>query len=143
MTDFFKLAVCLLHIRKALDRFCETFDSFIRVSVLYSVAHAMLDMSLKHDFSAAVQRGFRSVYLRQNIFAGHVLVDHTLDSLNLSYNFFQSAMQIIGIHTLFHSNRSLSVRYIIYYSFKPLDCQYVYRNVRLKRGKRLRGLSRS
>ena len=49
-----------------------------------------------------MQRGFGRIDLRKNILTRHVLVYHPVDCLNLPDNFFQAAMQVFRIHTLFH-----------------------------------------
>ena len=90
------------HIGKALDRLCEILDRFIGIAMLYSVLDAMSYMPLKNDLSAFMKSGFRGVELRKDILARNVLVDHSVYSLYLSYNFSESAMQIFGIHTLLH-----------------------------------------
>ena len=48
-----------------------------------------------------MERGFGGIDLCQYILAGDILVDHTVDSLYLSNDFFQTTMQIICIHALY------------------------------------------
>ena len=76
--------------------------AFVKFSIVLSasavfnaVADTVLDVPLQHDLSAAVQRGFRGVDLRQNILTGHILVNHAVDGLHLSNDFFQTAMQVL------------------------------------------------
>lgn len=92
----------LTHVGEALDGFGEVGDGFIRVAVLDAVAHAVLDMPLKHHLTAAVQSAFRRVDLREYILAGHVLLDHAVQRLHLTDDFPEAAMQVGGIHALSH-----------------------------------------
>ena len=87
---------------KAFYRFSEAIDSLVRVAMLDPVAHTVLDMTLEHHLPYPVQRRFRGVYLCEHIFAGDVLVNHAVYSLNLPDYFFQSAVQVFRIHTLPH-----------------------------------------
>ena len=101
--------VYLAHIREALDGFGEIFDRFIRVAVLDAVADAVLDVALEHDLAAAVQRRFGRVELRKNVLAGDVLVDHAVDGLHLTDDFFEPAVQIFRVHALSHCKASIHI----------------------------------
>ncbi len=72
--------------------------------MLDPVAHAVLDMPLQNDLSAAVERGFCGVDLCKHILAGDILIHHTLDRLYLTDYLLQPAVQIFGIHALLHNN---------------------------------------
>ena len=48
--------------------------------------------------------------LRQNILTGHILVNHAVDGLHLSNDFFQTAMQVLCIHALLHLLRLHTIR---------------------------------
>ena len=63
----------------------------------------MADVALQHHLSAAVEGGLGRVDLREHILAGHILVHHPVDGLNLSDDLFQAAVQIVRVHTLSHS----------------------------------------
>lgn len=95
---------CLLIIPywKTLNGFREIFNCLIGVTVFDAIPDTVLDMPFQYNFSAAMERGFGGIDLRQYILAGDILVDHTVDSLYLSNDFFQTTMQIICIHALFH-----------------------------------------
>ena len=93
----------LAHVRETLYRFGEVFNGFVCIAVFDAVPDTVLDVSLQNNLSAAVQGGFCGIDLRQNIFAGDILVDHAVNCLYLSDNFFQSAVQIVSVHTLFHA----------------------------------------
>ena len=82
-------------------------NGLVRVAVLDAVAHAVLDMTLEHHLTAAMQRAFCSIDLRENILAGHILIHHAIDSLNLTDNLMQAPMEICRIHALSHSVPSL------------------------------------
>ena len=62
--------------------------------------------NLTYSYPAAETPILQDVYKRQ----GNILVDHAINGLNLADNFFQSAMQIIRIHTLPHRVTSHTVR---------------------------------
>ena len=87
---------------KALHSLGKALDSLFRVSVLNAVPDAVLDVPLQNDFSASVQSGFCGIDLGENILAGHVFVHHPVNGLYLSDDFFQPAVQVFCIHTLFH-----------------------------------------
>ena len=95
------------------------------VAVCNAVTDTVLDVPLQHDLSAAVQRGFRGVDLRQNILTGHILVNHAVDGLHLSNDFFKTAMQVLCIHALLHLLRlhtirgMFIIRYAILLSMQP------------------------
>ena len=93
---------CPAHVRKALDRLRKVLDRFVRVAVLDAVAHAVLDVPLEYHLAAAVKCGFCGVDLRKNILTRHILVDHTVDGLDLTDDLFEPAMQIVRIHALLH-----------------------------------------
>ena len=118
---------CPAHVRKALDRLRKVLDRFVRVAVLDAVAHAVLDVSLKHDLAAAVQRGFGRIDLRKNILAGDVLVHHAVNGLHLTDDLFEPAVQIVGVHTLFHRLTSIpigvSALYTLRRDFANMRCR--------------------
>ena len=78
----------LAHVRETLYRFGEVFNGFVCIAVFDAVPDTVLDVSLQNNLSAAVQGGFCGIDLRQNIFAGDILVDHAVNCLYLSDNFF-------------------------------------------------------
>jgi hypothetical protein len=53
-----------------------------------------------------MQGGLGGIELRKNIFTGNVFVNHPVDCLHLSDNLLEAAMQIFGIHALFHGGVS-------------------------------------
>ncbi len=63
------------HIRETLYCFGEVFNGFVRITVFDTVPDTVLDVSLQNNLSAAVQGGFCGIDLRQNIFAGDILVE--------------------------------------------------------------------
>src|SRR5699024_4778505 len=67
-----------------------------------AVPDTMSDMSLQHNLTCLIERGFRSIYLRKDILAGDIFIDHPVDGLDLSYDLCKPAVQVRGIHTLFH-----------------------------------------
>ena len=67
-----------------------------------SVADAVLDVSLQHRLAASVEGEFGGVDLGQHILAGDVLVDHTVNGLDLADDLLQPPVQIFRIHTLSH-----------------------------------------
>ena len=68
----------LAHVRETLYRFGEVFNGFVCIAVFDAVPDTVLDVSLQNNLSAAVQGGFCGIDLRQNIFAGDILVDHAV-----------------------------------------------------------------
>ena len=102
MTRLYLPDGALLHICKSLHRLGEALYGLISVAVLETVADAVLYMSLKDDLAAAVERRLGGIELRQYILAGHILIHHAVDSLNLANDFFQTPVQIVCIHTLLH-----------------------------------------
>ena len=106
------------HIGKSFHGLRKICNVFFCLSVLYTVAHTVPDMPFQHDLSATMQRGFGGVELRGDILAGYVLIDHPVNGLHLSDDFFQSAVQIICVHTLPHSTCLLALwgSYFFHYS---------------------------
>ena len=70
-----------------------------------AVADTVADMTLQNHLSCPVKGGFGSVDLGQHILSGDVLIHHTVNGLNLTDDFPQSAVQIVGVHTLSHTAR--------------------------------------
>ena len=70
--------------------------------MLNAIADTVFDVPLKHDLSAAVKCRFGGVDLGEDILARYVLVDHPVNGLYLTNDFFQTAVQVIRIHALFH-----------------------------------------
>ena len=91
-----------LHIGEALHRLGEALNGLVGVAVLNAVPGTVLDMPLQHHLAAAVQRGLGSVDLGQYILAGHILVHHPVDGLNLADDFLQPPVQVLRVHTLLH-----------------------------------------
>ena len=54
-----------------------------------------------------LQGGLGGVDLGQDVLAGHVLVHHPVDGLHLPDDLFQPAVQVFGVHTLFHVQSSI------------------------------------
>ena len=90
------------HIGKTLNCFGKVLNGFFGVAVFNAVAHAVLNMPFQHNLPYAVQCRFGGVNLHKNILAGHIFVNHSVNSLHLADNFFQAAVQIVSIHTLSH-----------------------------------------
>ena len=76
------------HIGKSFHGLRKICNVFFCVSVLYTVAHTVPDMPFQYDLSATMQRGFGGVELRGDILAGYVLIDHPVNGLHLSDDFF-------------------------------------------------------
>ena len=62
--------------------------------------------SSQYDLPHLMQGGLGGIELRKNIFTGNVFVNHPVDCLHLSDNLLEAAMQIFGIHALFHGGVS-------------------------------------
>ena len=90
------------HVGKAFNGFGKAFDRAVDVAVLDSVANTVVDVSFEHNLAAAMQRRFGGVDLHEDILAGNVLIDHAVNSLNLSDDFFEPAVKIFRIHALTH-----------------------------------------
>ena len=68
----------------------------------YAVPHAVIKMSFQDDLSDFVQGIFGRINLDQHILTRDIPVHHGVNGVNLACDFFQSAVQIAGIHALFH-----------------------------------------
>ena len=55
----------------------------------------MLDVSLQDELPRFVQGGFRRVDLGKDVLAGHILVDHPVDGVDLTDDLLQPAVQVI------------------------------------------------
>ena len=71
------------------------------------VADTVFEVAFKHHFSGFVEGGLCGVYLGEDILAGNVLVNHPVDGLDLSDDFCKPAVQVCGVHTLFHNSASI------------------------------------
>ena len=97
----------LFHIRKPFHCFSEILDGLVRITVFDPVSDTMLYVSFQYHLSCLVQCRFCCVYLRQYVFTGYIFIHHTVYGLYLTYDLLQSAMQIIRIHTLSHTDTSV------------------------------------
>lgn len=85
-----------------LDRSREVPDRLIGVAVGDAFADSVLQVSLENDLPSFVERALGGVNLQENVFAGHVFVDHFVDGRHLSDDFLEAAVKIGGIHALTH-----------------------------------------
>lgn len=92
----------LNHVGEALDRFGEVDDGFIGVPMFDAIAHTMFNVSFQHDLAGAVERRLRGIDLGEDVLAWHVFIDHAVDCLHLADDLAQAAMQVVGVHALFH-----------------------------------------
>ena len=76
------------HIGKTLNCFGKVLNGFFCVAVFNAVAHAVLNMPFQHNLPYAVQCRFGGVNLHKNVLAGHIFVNHSVNSLHLADNFF-------------------------------------------------------
>ena len=90
------------HAGKVLDGLGKVGNGFVCVAVLNAVPHAVVQMPFQHDLAHFVQSAFHCVDLDEHVFAGHVLIHHFIDGVDLTGNFFQPAVKVFCIHTLFH-----------------------------------------
>ena len=67
-----------------------------------AVFNAVAEMTFQNNLAAAVQRRLRGVDLGEDILAGDVLIDHAVDGLNLTDDFLESAVKVVGIHARTH-----------------------------------------
>ena len=99
-----------IHICKALDCLCEVLDCLLCIPMFDAVPDTVLYMTFENNLAAAMKGRLCSVDLGEQIFAGNVLVHHTVNCLYLSNNLFQSPVKILAVHAFFHSTSvSLSV----------------------------------
>ena len=70
--------------------------------MLDAVPDAVLQVALQHHLARLVQGGFGGVDLGQHVLAGHILVHHAVDGLDLADDLAQAAVEVVGIHTLSH-----------------------------------------
>ena len=80
------------HVCKSLDGLGEVGDGLVGVAVLDAVADTVVDVPFQNDLSDLVQGGLGGVDLGEDVLAGDVLIDHAVDGLHLSDNFFQAAV---------------------------------------------------
>ena len=90
------------HVGKPLYGFGKTLDGVVRISMFKTIPDTVLDVTLQHYLSTAVKGGFCGVDLCQNIFAGHILIDHSVNGLYLADNFLESPVKILRVHALSH-----------------------------------------
>ena len=91
-----------LHIGKPLDGFGEVLQGFL-VPLPDGIQDAVPDVSLQHHLAHFVQGAFGGVELGEDILAGNLLVDHPVDSLDLTQDLGQPAVEIIRVHAFFQS----------------------------------------
>lgn len=77
----------LIHICEPLHGFGKIRNGLIRVAMLDTVAHTMLDMSFQDHLSGLMQSRFGGIDLCKNIFAGNILIDHAVNRLYLTNDF--------------------------------------------------------
>ena len=139
----------LTHVGKSFYSFCKTFDCFIRIPVLNAIPDTVANMPLQNHLSASVKRRFGSIDLSKNILTGDIFIYHSVNRLNLTNDFLESAMQIIRIHALSHNSRLHTIRGIckVYRTCSVLSiCSWIGRGIKsdwfhvlINLEKRLRG----
>ena len=92
----------LVHIGEPLNCHCKISDGFIRIAMLNSIADTVLDMPFQNHLPRLMEGGFGCIDLRQNILSVYFFIVHAIDSLHVADDFFQAAVEVLGIHTLFH-----------------------------------------
>ena len=92
----------LFHIRKTFYSFCKAGNCLFNIAVFDAVFYTMINVSFKNNLTDFVKGGFRRIDLREYVFAGNILINHTVDRLNLSDDLLQSSVKVIRIHTLSH-----------------------------------------
>ena len=80
----------LLQLFDKLHRFVENFG----VALLYFLHHAGLHVILEDSVPEALQRAFHSGYLRENISALEVIVQHVLYSAQLTDNAVEAVVEL-------------------------------------------------
>ena len=103
--------------------FCKTFDCFIRIPVLNAIPDTVANMPLQNHLSASVKRRFGSIDLSKNILTGDIFIYHSVNRLNLTNDFLESAVQIIRIHALSHNSRLHTIRVYVKYIELAVYCQ--------------------
>ena len=78
---------------------------------------------LSADLAASVERRPCRVELRENVLAGNIFIHHPVYRLNLPDNFFEPAVQVLGIHTMFHFIASIPLGVYVNYNTRPRRCQ--------------------
>ena len=81
----------LTHVGKSFYSFCKTFDRFIRIPVLNAIPDTVANMPLQNHLSASVKRRFGSIDLSKNILTGDIFIYHSVNRLNLTNDFLESA----------------------------------------------------
>ena len=76
------------HIRETFYCFCEIFNGLVRIAMLNAITDTVFDMSLQNHLAAAMQRRLRGIDLGQDILAGNILIDHAVNGLHLTDDFF-------------------------------------------------------
>ena len=102
---------------------------FIRIAMLNPIANTVLNVSFQDNLTGPMQGGFCCVDLGEDVFTGHILIDHPVDGLNLAYNFFQTAVQIIRVHALPHSDTSILLGVYVYNTVLLPCCQSIFQMV--------------
>ena len=82
----------LTHVGKSFYSFCKTFDCFIRIPVLNAIPDTVANMPLQNHLSASVKRRFGSIDLSKNILTGDIFIYHSVNRLNLTNDFLESAV---------------------------------------------------
>ena len=123
----------LTHVGKSFYSFCKTFDCFIRIPVLNAIPDTVANMPLQNHLSASVKRRFGSIDLSKNILTGDIFIYHSVNRLNLTNDFLESAVQIIRIHALSHNSRLHTIRGIckVYRTCSVLSiCSWIGRGIK-------------
>ena len=93
----------LLHIRKPLHSLSKILNRLIRIPMLNTISHTMLDMPLKHNLPNLMQSRLRRIDLSQNILARNILIHHPIDRLHLPNDLLKSPVKVLRVHTLLHT----------------------------------------
>lgn len=110
--------------------FAKRSTAFVKLSMVLSASPCSmpsltqcLDVSLQHDLAAAVERRPCRIDLRENVLAGNIFIHHPVYRLDLPDDFFEPAVQVLGIHTLFHFITSIPLGVYVNYNTRPRRCQ--------------------
>ena len=79
----------LVHVRKTLHGFCKICNRFIGIAMFNSISDTVLDMPLQNNLSYFVKCRFRCIYLCKDVFARNIFINHTVNRLYLSDDFFR------------------------------------------------------
>lgn len=88
------------------NSFGKVSNCLIDITVLYAFFDTVIKVTLQNDLTDFVKSPLGSVNLHKNIFTRDVLIDHPINSIDLTHDFFQSFMKIVSIHTLAHRKHS-------------------------------------